>query len=99
MSWRSLMLGIGMIAVAGCEAPPRVMHPGTAEQQQARAQRFDPYPDQSFGPPIAGGRPLDYQSPPPEILHVQPRRDEPSPTPSSVAVPPGNSAPPYLPPQ
>ena len=65
-----------LIAIAGCwgcasTAPPRLLHPGTAEYQQNRAERFDPYPLNDTGPYIGGGRPLQYDIPAPENERVQ----------------------------
>ncbi|MGA2620889.1 MAG: hypothetical protein ABSF26_24975 [Thermoguttaceae bacterium] len=84
-------------AGSGCLAPPRLLHPGTEKQQQARAQRFEPYPEPDTGPPIVGARPPDYQYPRAEVLRVQPRLGEwpgqPCPAPPDGAVQPS------LPPQ
>ncbi len=65
-----------MIALASCSgcadiAAPRVFHPGSEEYQQARAQRFDPYPMTDVAPEVAGGRPLQYIKPAPENERVQ----------------------------
>ncbi|MDY0169645.1 MAG: membrane or secreted protein [Thermoguttaceae bacterium] len=48
-------------------APPNLHYPGTAGYQQARAQVFDPYPENEPGPAIEGGRPLEYERPIPEV--------------------------------
>ncbi len=50
---------------AGCAdiAFPRLLHPGSEEYQQVRAERFDPYPLNDVGPPIVGGRPMAYDVP------------------------------------
>jgi len=62
---------------AGCRSttPPNWLHPGPAEYQQSQAQRFDPYPQNEPGPKIMGGRPLEYDKPPAEVLRVQPPLD------------------------
>ncbi|MGD0897085.1 MAG: hypothetical protein ABR915_04570 [Thermoguttaceae bacterium] len=74
--WPALV--IAALSAAGCcVAPPQIFHPGTEGQQQARAQRFDPYPENDVGPAIAGGRPQEYGSPRAEVLRVQPRLDGP----------------------
>ena len=38
---------IGLLSIAlccGCLAPPNVLHPGSSEYQQQRAEKFDPIP-------------------------------------------------------
>lgn len=46
---------------------PNLYHPGTAQQQQADALQYDPYPLDDVGPDIVGGRPPSYQRPVPEV--------------------------------
>lgn len=64
---RNLALMFTAVCVAGCQSPyirmPNFAHPGTAAQQRADAERFDPYPDPDAGPPVVGGRPLGYTRP------------------------------------
>lgn len=48
-------------------APPHLQYPGPAGYQQARAQVFDPYPENEPGPAIEGGRPLEYAKPIAEV--------------------------------
>jgi len=75
------MKPVRLIAVAflvvgllpGCLAPPSIVHPGPEAYQQARAQKFDPYPDPNVGTPVAGTRPQDFQNPPAEVLQGQKR--------------------------
>ncbi|MEX2112956.1 MAG: hypothetical protein WD845_07205 [Pirellulales bacterium] len=57
----------------GCAdiAFPRLLHPGSEEYQQVRAERFDPYPLNDVGPPIVGGRPMAYDVPSPWAERVQ----------------------------
>ncbi len=50
---------------------PSLVGPGTAASQQARAQRFDPYPENEPGPPVVGSRPAEYQDPPPEVQRAR----------------------------
>jgi hypothetical protein len=66
------------VVAAGCRGVerPNWLSPGRAEVQQARAQEYDPWPEPETGPAIVGGRPMDYQKPPAEVLRVQPRRDD-----------------------
>jgi hypothetical protein len=66
----ALVLGamvLGAMA-AGCKGlqGPNWSRPGPAPYQQRMAERFDPYPDSQIGPAVVGGRPRDYQIPPPE---------------------------------
>jgi hypothetical protein len=57
----------------GCQgAPSTYVRPGPVEYQQARAQRFDPYPENDTGPPIVGGRPREFENPPPEVQRARP---------------------------
>ena len=65
------LLAAGLLvssALAGCAstAKPNWLHPGTAQAQQARALRYDPYPENESGPPMTGDRPREYETPPPE---------------------------------
>lgn len=52
---------------SGCHSPyirtPNFAHPGTAAEQRADAERFDPYPDPDAGPPVLGGRPPGFTRP------------------------------------
>ena len=57
----------------GCLAPPNITHPGSAEYQQKRAQKFDPYPETDIGVRNGGLRPSDFETPPPEVLRGQQR--------------------------
>jgi len=91
-----------------CLATPDLSHPGTEAHQQARAQVFEPYPENEPGPPVVGARPREYQDPRAEVTRVQPRLGEPIlvPCPPSgvpqapVAQPPVVTPPPaiYYPP-
>jgi hypothetical protein len=64
--WSALLPAI-LAVVAGCHSPyirtPNFAHPGTAAQQRADAERFDPYPDPDAGPPVLGGRPPGFTRP------------------------------------
>jgi hypothetical protein len=67
--WRLLTAGpLILIALGGCKttAKPDWTHPGPAREQQGRALRYDPYPENESGPPMAGVRPREYETPPPE---------------------------------
>jgi hypothetical protein len=51
---------------AGCSPyirMPNFAQPGTAAQQRADAERFDPYPDPDAGPEVVGGRPPGFTRP------------------------------------
>ena len=68
---RSWLLAVGVLALtfpAGCKsvAEPCWLHPGPAQQQQTRALRYDPYPENEAGPAMVGVRPRAYEKPPPE---------------------------------
>jgi hypothetical protein len=64
------LFGLGL---AGCsQTKPSLTDPGTAQQQQTRANRFDPYPtpsDNGF-PSMAGTRPREYQAPAAEPMRA-----------------------------
>lgn len=77
---RRLFAVLGVVVVvglSGCRslAPPNWFRAGPAEYQQMQAQQFDPYPETDAGPTIVGGRPMEYDRSPPEVLRVQPQRD------------------------
>jgi hypothetical protein len=71
-----LVLALGA-ATSGCAgvSRPSWLFPGTAEVQQQRARRYDPYPEPQVGPDIVGGRPLSYENPRAEVRRVQPPLD------------------------
>jgi len=70
----SAVVGFFLVAgIAGCAnmGAPSLFHPGPAEVQQRRAERFDPYPENETGPTIVGARPRGYENPPAEILRAR----------------------------
>ena len=75
-----LVLSAVLPACSGCLALPNLEHPGSVDYQQARAQRFEPYPDNDLGPPVAGARPREYQDPRAEVTRAL-QRPEPLPVP------------------
>ncbi len=75
----------GCVTQVGGFALPNFSHPGTEAAQQARAQVYEPYPENEPGPPVVGARPREYQDPKAEVLRVQPRLGEPVFTPSPQA--------------
>jgi hypothetical protein len=50
---------------------PRLYGPGTAPNQQAHAERSDPYPIPDLGPEIVGGRPREFDKPRDEVRRSQ----------------------------
>lgn len=60
------------LALAGCAsvAPPRLLHPGTAQMQQKRAEQYDPYPLPELGPPTEA-RPRGFLLPQPDTERIQ----------------------------
>lgn len=62
-----------LFGTCGCSLiPPSWFRPGTAREQQLRAQQFDPYTDVESAPEVVGGRPLQYEKPPPEAVRARP---------------------------
>jgi hypothetical protein len=61
----STMLVLMLLCLAGCQstAKPSLLHPGSAQTQQNRAVRFDPYPENEPGPTMVGVRPRGYENP------------------------------------
>lgn len=64
----SMLFGITVALAAGCNSEghqswSNFWFRGTAKEQQLRAQRFDPYPQDNIAPPIGGGRPREYDRP------------------------------------
>ena len=66
--WTGLLCLIAVLAAGGCSdlSGPQWFAPGTAQEQQRRAQRFDPYPDPQVGREDGSTRPRGFQNPPPE---------------------------------
>jgi len=75
--WPSVLGVVLLMATAGCRnlARPDFACPGRIELQQARAQQYDPYPENEPGPRIGGGRPMEYAKPRDEIVRVRPPFD------------------------
>ena len=63
-----VFLVLFLIVLAGCQstAKPNLTQPGSAQVQQNRAVRFDPYPENEPGPAMVGVRPRGYENPIPE---------------------------------
>lgn len=62
-----------MVGSGGCRnmETPRWFRPGTAPEQQIRAEQFDPYPDPVAGPELTGARPPGAESPMRETERVR----------------------------
>jgi hypothetical protein len=71
MVWRLAFLTLAALPF-GCAsvAPPRLLHPGTAQSQQRRAEEFDPYPLPELGPPTEA-RPRGFLLPAPDTERIQ----------------------------
>ncbi len=53
-----------LLGVAGCYSLPSFQEaPGTIYYQRSRAVVHDPFPDNSIGPPVVGGRPAGFEKP------------------------------------
>jgi hypothetical protein len=67
---------MSVLAASGCSSSvgrPNWLNPGPVAYQQNQALRYDPYPDDSLGPAVLGGRPREYDRPrPPAPLIVHP---------------------------
>lgn len=61
------------LVAGGCRSggPPLFPGPGPAKYQQAKAQRFDPYPQTTGAPQVVGSRPPGYEFPPAEPLRAR----------------------------
>jgi hypothetical protein len=72
MVWRLALPWLLVAPVVGCAgtAQPRLLHPGTAQTQQRRAEEFDPYPLPELGPPTEA-RPRGFLLPAPDTERVQ----------------------------
>ena len=59
--------------LTGCAhtAQPSLDHPRSADIQQKRALRYDPYPQTGIGPDISTVRPREYQNPPAEATQAR----------------------------
>ena len=93
------------VALTGCPTirTPQLANPGSAGYQRYNALQFDPYPLDDVAPPIAGGRPREYDRPIPEVKRGQaftPKRLRPPPVVTSPFATPASpvfNAPPALP--
>ncbi len=64
-----VFLGLLVVAgLSGCRdiATPRLLDPGSAQVQAARARRFDPFPENDVGPSTVSMRPPGFEREYPE---------------------------------
>jgi hypothetical protein len=55
----AMSLAMGLCGCKNLEGP-NWLHPGSAEEQQKRAIRYDPYPQTEIGPATTNVRPKSY---------------------------------------
>ena len=62
---RCLSMLLLSVSLGGCAnvSRPNWFAPGPPALQRARANRFDPYPENDLGPAVTGARPRDFQIP------------------------------------
>jgi hypothetical protein len=102
--WLSLT-ACAAVSLTGCPTirTPQLANPGSAGYQRYNALQFDPYPLDDVAPPIAGGRPREYDRPIPEVKRGQaftPKRLRPPPVVASPFATPASpvfNAPPAFP--
>jgi hypothetical protein len=69
-----ILILLTLLIASGCNssiARPSLCHPGWADEQRNRAQRFDPYPEVDWGQWMYGTRPIDFMHPAPEPQQTQ----------------------------
>lgn len=65
-------LVVSAVAFVGCHLRPSFHEaPGTIHYQRGRAVAHDPFPDNSIGPPVMGGRPSGFETPLSEPTRIQ----------------------------
>ena len=62
---------IMIAAMTGCYLPILNGPPGTIGMQRSRAVLFDPFPSDTLGPPIVGGRPRGFDLPLADVTNAQ----------------------------
>lgn len=71
-----ILAGICLLlsSASGCGtmSRPNWFHPGSSEAQHARAQQFDPYPEDNIGPSNVSMRPPGFESSYPETQRARP---------------------------
>jgi hypothetical protein len=70
---RIVLLASLALALTGCPTirMPQLANPGPAGYQRYNALQYDPYPLDDVAPPVAGGRPREYDRPIPEVKRGQ----------------------------
>lgn len=71
---KALNLSVVAVLIAtasGCYLPILNGPPGTIGMQRSRAVLFDPYPSDTLGPPIMGGRPRGFDLPLADVTNAQ----------------------------
>lgn len=67
-----LLLALLTLGLGGCYLRPQFREaPGTINYQRSRAVVHDPFPDNSIGPPVDGGRPNGFERPLSEPVRIQ----------------------------
>ncbi len=59
----SLLLVAGVTGCSSSLGKPTLQPQGPVSYQQRQAEKFDPFPDDTLGPAVVGGRPRDYGQP------------------------------------
>jgi hypothetical protein len=70
-SLAAVVLLLPLVACSSTVHKPTLAHPGPANFQRNNAMQFDPYPPNDMAPEIVGGRPIDFQKPPSEVVRAQ----------------------------
>ena len=65
------LAGVMIASLTGCYLPILNGPPGTIGMQRSRAVLFDPYPSDTLGPPIVGGRPRGFDLPLADVTNAQ----------------------------
>ncbi len=71
---RAVSLGLGLLLLlqCGCYMRPEFREaPGTLLYQRSRAVVHDPFPDNTIGPPVVGGRASGFELPLSEPVRLQ----------------------------
>jgi len=76
MMYRSLLFLAALVLFGGCLCDPQtrypnLLRPGHISEQQAWAEKFDPFASPDMGPKIAGDRPSGALDPTPAFQRQQ----------------------------
>jgi hypothetical protein len=65
---------LALTLLAGCAGTgrPKWLNPGNADSQQAKAEVFDPYPQNNIGPDTVSTRPPGFEHEYPEVQRARP---------------------------